>query len=179
MLQPHIRTMIRNALMALLFLPFLAQGQQVSDSLLTSFYNTTLLYYFSDMATTTKQEQFGSLIIESPVNNLLQQAGENRFRYIHSHAELRPLLAAPVKQHQGRTFYTIHHTVATPDTIDILIDGYTIDRVRRKRVEAHPWSAVHIVPEGRFIYDRKSSTWLFYSGEEISSELMFERTQGK
>jgi hypothetical protein len=156
-------------------LPLSLLSQHLTDSLLTSFYNTTLIYYFSDTTTNKDQEKFGYIFVETShdTSKLVKSAGTNRFRFLDKKINIQQLLDTPLVNNGGRVVYRINHTAIAKDTIDITINAFTItvnqNKVSLKQLKHGTFA---YVPDGRFIHNRESDRWDFISGEEISYQLI-------
>ena len=170
--------MIVRKIILFVFLPAFSFAQHFSDSLLTAFYNKTLLYYFADTTTNKDQVKFGCILIKSSIDtaNLVKQVGKNKFRFMDKKSDLHEFLSQPFQKNNGRTFYWINHKSPARDTVDVNVEGYTIDRFDQRQLSFHAWKhgAMGYIPDGRFIYQKEANEWMFLSGEEISSEKMNE-----
>jgi len=160
--------------LAIALLPLLSHAQAVSDSLLTNFYNKTIIAYFSDTTTISAQSAFTQVLLKADIDTakLVKSVGKNRFKYIDGRPSIHNFLPKPYSKNNGRTLYSINHRILGQDTIDVNIEGYTIQDADKKDVLLHKWihGVSHYIPDGRFIYSKEDSHWMFISGEELSNE---------
>jgi hypothetical protein len=161
----------RQLIIFLFFLPTISFGQNLSDSLLATFYNKTLSYYFSDSTTYHDQKIFGCILLKTEFDSskLTKFIGPNRLSYFNSNSSEHSVLDKPLKKNKGRNIYWINHKLIGIDTVDINIGGWTIEEASRKKLYLAAWcgGTMGYIPDGRFIYDKPSDKWTFTTSREI------------
>jgi hypothetical protein len=160
-----------------LILPIISFGQNLNDSILMSFYNKTLTYYFSDSITLPDQKKFGCLLVKIDIetSSLIKNRGPNKFLYFNDSTEKNKILSWPYRRNNGRSIYRINHKLIGRDTVDIIIGGWTIEEASRKKLFLGVWcgGTLGYIPEGRFIYNKASDKWIFTtSGEIMEQEIL-------
>jgi hypothetical protein len=158
----------------LLLLPTISFGQNLNDSLLVTFYNKTLTYYFSDSITHPDQKKFGCLLVKTDfqTTRLLKSRGSNKFKYFNDSTQKNRVLVWPYRRNNGRSIYWINHKFLGIDTLDVNIGGWTLEKAKRRNLYFAAWDGgtMGYIPDGRFIYDKTIRSWLFTSNEEIVTQ---------
>ena len=166
----------------IILLPTIAVGQDLNDSLLTTFYNLTLNSYFSDTAVHEDQEKFGSILIQTDLDTskLVKNIGANSFLFYSSKTPEQQMLSKPYKNHKDRSIYRIEHKSYGQDTIDVNIGGWTIGDVNKKHISLGRWcgGTMGYIPDGRFAYSIQKGTWIFITGQKIMEQKL-EESQGR
>ncbi len=167
--------MTKLATILIIILPTVSFGQDITDSLLTTFYNKTIVSYFSDTAF-SNNVKFDRILVQTDfdITGLIKYSGLNKFKYFTSKTNKHSVLAKPFKINKGRAIYWINHKFIQQDTIDINIGGWTIESVTKKRMHLGAWcgGTMGYIPDGRFIFDKEKKTWTFISGQEIINQKM-------
>jgi hypothetical protein len=162
----------------LLFTYFHVEGQQLSDSLLTTFYNKTLSDYFEDTTNNQKQIKFGCILVRTNFDtiNLVKKVGVHKLKCFHYHTSVLSLINRPLKKNIGRNVYGVSHEVLGQDTVEVNIGGSTIEFISRNKVFMGIWcgGTMGHIPTGRFVFDKATNNWVFNSGKKIQDEMMRE-----
>jgi hypothetical protein len=159
----------------IIILPTISFGQDINDSLLTTFYNNTIALYFSDTSFSNKTK-FDRILLQTDFDTtkLIKYSGLNKFKYFDSKTNKHSVLDKPFKKNNGRNIYCVNHKIIQQDTIDINIGGWTIESVTKKTMSLGAWcgGTMGYIPDGRFIFDKEKKTWTFVSGQEIINQKM-------
>lgn len=159
----------------IIILPTVSFGQDINDSLLTTFYNKTITLYFSDTSSNHKIK-FDNILLQTDFDTLglIKNSGLHKFKYFDSKTNKHSVLDRPFKINNGRHIYWVDHKIIQQDTIDINIGGWTIESVTKKRMSMSAWCGgpMGYIPDARFIFDKEKKTWKFISGEEIINQTM-------
>ena len=165
---------IRLLIVFMIILPTISFGQNLNDSLLATFYNKTLTYYFSDSITHPDQKKFGCLLIKTDfqTTRLIKSRGPNKFKYFNDSTQENKVIVWPYRRNNGRSIYWINHKLFGTDTLDVNIGGWTLERAKRKMLYFAAWDGgtMGYIPDGRFIFDKTSGSWLFTTYEEIVAQ---------
>lgn len=157
----------------IIILPTFSFGQDINDSLLTTFYNKTIALYFSDTSFSNKTK-FDRILLQTDFDTtgLIKYSGLNKFKYFDSKTNIHSVLNKPFKINNGRNIYWVNHKIIQQDTIDINIGGWTIKSVRKKAIflGGGCGGTMGYIPDGRFIFDKGKKTWTFVSGQEIINQ---------
>jgi hypothetical protein len=160
------------------FATFIANGQQLTDSLLTTFYNKTLTLYFSDTTSRKEDMKYSCMLVETnfDITRLVKTVGTKRLRYYNNKTSVIPLLDRPLKKNIGRGIYWVSHDTIAQDTIEINMGGWTIGNVKKKSIALGIWcgGTMGHIAAGRFVYDRSNQNWTFISGHQILQAKMDE-----
>ena len=153
------------------FLPTISFGQHLNDSLLATFYNKTLSYYFSDSTNNYDQNVFSSILLKTEFDSskLVKYIGPKKLTYFNSNSSEYSVLDRPLKKNKGRRIFSITHKFFGQDTVDIDIGGWILEEVSRKKLNLAAWcgGTIGYIPTGRFVYNRTSGNWLFITSKEI------------
>ena len=159
-----------------LLFPSISFGQTVNDSLLSTFYNKTLISYFSDTAYTKNQSEFNNILIQTEFDTiqLIKYYNKNKLTYFNSKTNIRSIIEKPYKKNNGRNIYWISHKLLQKDTVDINISGWTIIKITKKTMGLGAWcgGTMGYIPEGRFIFNSETKTWTFFCRKEIINNLL-------
>ena len=116
----------------IIILPTVSLGQDINDSLLTTFYNKTIALYFSDTSFSNKTKLDRILLqTDFDTTGLIKYSGLNKFKYFDSKTNKHSVLDKPFKINNGRNIYWVNHKIIQQDTIDINIGGWTIESVTK------------------------------------------------
>lgn len=151
-----------------LLIPLYSFGQNVTDSLLATFYNKTLSISFSN----TRKKEFDNRIFiktEFDTSLLIQQNNLNQFIFFDKKTSYRSVLSKPFKKNAGKTIYWINHKFFGTDTVDINIGSWIIKSMSRKKISlgANCGGTMGYIPDSRFIFDRNTKKWNLTTGKEI------------
>lgn len=160
----------RLSVLFLLLTSAISYGRDPADSLLATFYDKTISYYFSD-SNYTREKKFNQVLLRTDFDTTLlpEKIGSVRFRYFSSKTNERVVLAKPLKRNKGRSIYSVGHTIIHPDTIDININGETVEQASKRLLVLAVWcgGTMGYIPDGRFVFDKASKSWNFINGREI------------
>jgi hypothetical protein len=164
----------RLLIVFLIILPTISFGQNLNDSLLVTFYNKTLTYYFSDSIPHPDQKKFACLLVKTDFQTarLIKSIGPNKFKYVNDNTHQNKVLVWPYRRNNGRSLYWINHKLIGNDTLDVNIGGWTLEQVRRKKMNIAAWcgGTMGYIPTGRFIYNKVTGIWLFTTSSEIIAQ---------
>lgn len=118
----------------IVFLPTVLFGQEINDSLLTTFYNKTISIYFSD-SSYRHNPKFDSVLIETnfDTSGLIKNLGLCKFKYFDSTISIVSVLDKPLQVNDGRGYFWVGHTILSQDTVDLIIGVWTIEYKSRKK----------------------------------------------
>jgi hypothetical protein len=174
----RIWPIIFSTFITLLSHPGICRAQKLNDSLLSTFYNKALSYYFSDSLVLLHQAKFDYILMKTELNpaGLIKHLGAKEVHYFSAKADLHAQLTKPLRKNTGRSLYWISHTLSGKNTIDVDIGGWTIEEVRRKSISLGAWcgGTMGYIPLMRFVFDPSSSSWSETSRE---AEIKWERKQ--
>jgi hypothetical protein len=157
----------------IIILPKVSFGQDINDSLITTFYNKTIALYFSEtsFSNKTKFERI-LLLTDFDTIGLIKYSDLNKFKYFDSKTNKHSVLDHPFKINNGRNIYWVNHKILEQDTIDINIGGWTIENVTKKTMSLSAWcgGTMGYIPDGRFIFEKEKKTWTFVSRQEIINQ---------
>ncbi len=163
----------KQLILLAIFFPAISIGQTISDSLLGTFYNKTLVLYFPDTTVHKDQVKFGCIILQSDLDTskLIKHSGLNKFKFINSNTNKKSILDKPLEKNKDRNIYWINQNAGT-DTIDINIGGWTIEQVDKHNFLLGAWCGgiMGYIPNARFVYNKIINSWTFISGQEIRDE---------
>ena len=150
---------------------FCVAGQQLSDSLLGTFYNKTLSNYFADTTSNQEQIKFGCILIETSFDTtkLFKNVGTIKLRYFNDKTSVLSMINRPLKTSIGRNIYGISHETFGQDTVEVNIVIWAIENIKRNKI----WLGLQCVrtighiPSGRFVFDRATNIWVFISAREL------------
>lgn len=163
-----------------LFLLKFSVGQKYPQTLVDSFCNETILYYYTDFAKpldsieAESYEPRDPYIMQSELTtNLKTQFNGFIVRYVTQQQALEEIAAT--KDRMG-SFEKISVT-QLPDTIDVNIGGWAIHvtKVKQKNRRAIPihsnfyascGGTLGYIPTCRFIYDKRTRKWIKYTWQE-------------
>ncbi len=162
---------IRILIILTILLPIISFGQNINDSLLSTFYNKTISLYFADSTFNNHHSEFETILIQTDfdTSRLVKYLDKNKFTYFDSNTDKHSILEKPFKKNNGRNIYCINHNVLHNDTIDVNIGGWTLSNVTKKTMSLGAWcgGTMGYIPNGRFIFDNFSKYWIFVSRQEI------------
>lgn len=142
-------------------------GQNVPDSLLASFYNTTIQSYLSSNKIPAGKQ---AVIIHADISHelLSEEIGPFVLKYCDDKRTLLNILPSPFRKNKNKIIYSISHQAFGSDTIDICFDFLQIQKISRRRIElirqcrfGDPY------PDGRFVWDATLNQWQFTSGIQL------------
>jgi hypothetical protein len=162
---------VRIIILLLNLLPIISFGQIVNDSLLATFYNRTLSSFFQDSITIKDQLRYGNILIKTDFDTkyLITTIGKNNLKYFNDNTPEYSVLNKPHKKNKGRSIYWIKHQIIGIDTIDIIIGGWTIEKFEHRHLYLAAWCGgdMGYIPDGRFIFNKEKSKWIFQSYHEL------------
>jgi hypothetical protein len=168
---------LRFLLLISLLYAKIVSGQNISDSLLTSFYNRTLTDIFSDQF--LFPEEINIIRTECDTTNLIKFINRDnevyKLTYIDTSRKLEDvLLKASYYQYQT---YRLYPMVKHNDTVDIKFEIKLVNRKNRKKFEYYTQCAGNYEPPtcGRFIYNKSTNKWTFMNRKEINAEWLKDR----
>ncbi len=166
-------------LIFILSFPNISSGQVPNDSLLSAFYNETIKDFFlkSSERNRKKQDKFKWKLIQTNIDstNLIKSHGKDKFKY-YNKRNVHKVLSRPYKRNIGRDIYKIRYKSFGEDTIDILIVTWTIEKISKKNISFHGGCGgdMGYIPEGRFVFNKVTKSWIFYSYEDIVEQKLKE-----
>ncbi len=162
---------IINFFISVLAFPAISFGQNFGDSLIESFYNKTLLYYFSDSVLNIQESSSTKTLIQTDFDttHIIKSVCQNQFKFINYKTPLQSLLTNPSGTNT-LTLHSISHKKYGQDTILITIDISTLSDIG----EFNYWTFGHTYEKGdradaKFIYDAKLNSWTLINKEEIKA----------
>jgi hypothetical protein len=152
-----------------LLISFHSFGQNVSDSLLATFYNTTLSISFLNE---NKLDNRILIKTEFDKNLLIQQNKVNQFIFFDEKMSYYSILKRPFKKNAGKIIYWINHEFFGSDTVDINIGSRVIKSISRKKIAfaGNCGGTMGYIPDTRFIFDKKTKKWNLTTGKEIEEQ---------
>ncbi|WP_375561253.1 hypothetical protein ACE193_01490 [Bernardetia sp. OM2101] len=162
---------MRVLLFLFLLIPLYSFGQNITDSLLATFYNKTLSISFLNK---TENEPNNRILIrtEFDKNLLIQQNNLNQFIFFDKKTSYHSVLSKPFKKNAGKMIYHISHKFFGSDTVDINIGSWVIKSISRKKIAlaANCGGTMGYIPDARFIFDRDTKKWNLITGKEIREQ---------
>ncbi|MEI6815009.1 MAG: hypothetical protein WCL14_00255 [Bacteroidota bacterium] len=153
-------------------------GQPINDSLMTTFFNKTLVEYFSDTVPKIDQIKYGCLLLQTDwdTTKLLKSVGVNHFKYFEIFNQVGNFLVKPIKKNKGRLIYHISFGYYARDTLDINIYYSIIEGFIKQLIDSGDIrdGKLGYIPTARFIYDNEKGIWIYHSFQESLNKRLSE-----
>lgn len=160
----------------LLLLSLATMSQNISDSLLYSFSNKTMVSHFENELLNRKpRKEVIPVITSLDASKLIQSCGKIKFEFFQKQEDIN------FKKHvnsrtREKTLYNLSYKIVSNDTIDIDFTKSLIVLNKDKKIDINVYcgGTKGYIPSGRFIYNNEMQEWLFFSHNEIMSAKALE-----
>lgn len=138
-------------------------GQITNDSLIISFYNKTLDFYFSDTNFVSPQKIGQHILVQTVFNvrYLKKKVATHNFKFYDT--DFKKYLDKPIEKNVGRHLYALRHAEHTEGTVDVFLDEWVIYGIDKNNpvVEESYKGRSEETPVARFLYKAQTNSWEF------------------
>jgi hypothetical protein len=161
---------------------FDSQSQTISDELIIGFFNKTFSNYFEQRDSIYKD----FYILKDSVPEKIQVTYQDFKLHLIDYSQAYPL----IKKHKISSLFWARMRIISPDTIDIIVGGWTVNFERVLRIQkvdgkrklvlrnynfvAWDGGTIGYIPESRFIFNPDSKVWIYLTTKQLIKKRLYD-----